>query len=215
MLNENLESTREILTSQRSLKEDLQQSVELQKLLREGLQKNSQLFASMATNMSNHLSTVQNEIMTHYGSINAIFKGVDTALTHISNMQSFIMQEVVHQYGSVTYYLCLAGVVLLLGTTEMFEDAKVRALFAVLVCFLLERLIKVIGLDMALDLTRLRWVCIAYIGIVMYLSYKSMMKNRKELLEELVRATRRLDRGVDLTQVKDAVKSVLKRQREE
>jgi len=121
MLSENLESTREILQSQRTLKEDLERSVELQNMLREGLHHNSELFSSMASNMSTSLGRFHNEIMTHYNSIYNIFKGVDTALTHISNMQSFILEEVVYGYGSAVYFIFAIVAVLLLGTMQAFQ----------------------------------------------------------------------------------------------
>jgi uncharacterized protein YoxC len=92
MLNENLHSTREILTSQKFLKEDLQKSVELQKLLHDGLHQNSEIFSSMSANMTTSLSRIHTEIITHYSSIYSIFKAVDTTLTHVSNMQSFLMK---------------------------------------------------------------------------------------------------------------------------
>ena len=90
-------------------------------MLREGLHHNSELFSSMASNMSTSLSQVQSDIMTHYSSIHTVFKGIDTALTHISNMQSFILEEVVYGYGSTIYFVVLAGGVLLLGSLDSFE----------------------------------------------------------------------------------------------
>jgi hypothetical protein len=178
MLDQNLESTREILKSQSALKEDLQKSVELQEMLREGLHQNSRLFETMTANMSTSLGHFHNELMTHYKSIYTIFKGVDTALTHISNMQSFILNEVVYSYGSIIFFSVALAVGFILCSIEIFEGAKFPVLVIIVANAGIEFIIKTIGLTL-FSTVKIRLVCFMLIAFMLYFSYNQSENAKK------------------------------------
>jgi phosphoglycerol transferase MdoB-like AlkP superfamily enzyme len=119
--------------------------------------------------------------MTHYSSIYSIFKAVDTTLTQVSNMQSFLMKELVYGYGSILYFVVGILVIVLLGTSEMFEGVRNKCLAFLITNLIIEKLAKSIGLDQLIDLEKLRWVFLIIIAAFLIMSYKLSQKAKERV----------------------------------
>jgi hypothetical protein len=96
-------------------------------------------------------------------------------------MKSFLMNEVVYSYRSLLYFIVGALVVVLRGTSEMFEEAPNKCLALLIVNMIVEKLAKSVGLERLIDLERLRWVFLLVIGALLIMSYKLSQKIKKRI----------------------------------